>query len=245
MCFKPAMKDGDSKEALKADGLRIRDARKRASLTQDQLAQRLGVKQSVVSDWERGELASWKDYIPELTRALNLLPSYFAAGTTRASESQPVRYAEVVGEVQGGTFRLAVEYPPEDRFMLPAIPSPGYDRVPLRYLRVVGDSVNLLYPDGTFVLVVSTADTDVRSGDRVVVYSRQGELREATIKEIRVEPDGRIALWPRSTHPDHQEPIYLEAEEQDGPEIAYVVVGSYRPEERPPVPIQLAARRRG
>jgi phage repressor protein C with HTH and peptisase S24 domain len=113
----------------------------------------------------------------------------------------------------------------------------------LRALKVVGPSVNELYPDGSYVFVVSAADTDVRQGDKVVVFRRQGALCEATIKEVRVDDDGRVVLHPRSTHPDHQEPIYLEPEDQDGPEIAYVVVGSYRPEERPPPPIQIPRRR--
>lgn len=104
--------------------------------------------------------------------------------------------------------------------------------------------MDLLYPDGSFVIVVSSAETDVRHGDRVVVYRSQGELREATIKEVRVEADGRIGLWPRSSHPDHQVPIYLDDNDQDGPEIAYVVIGVYRPEERPPAPVQFKRRAR-
>lgn len=231
------MRDAESQAMLAEVGRRIREARKRVPLSQDELGRRLGVTQSVVSDWERGKLESWKEYLEPLARQLSVTPGYFAAGTTSARGAHPAMELPVVGEVQGGAFRLAVEYSPEARFFLPAIAAPGYDQVMRRYLKVVGDSVNELYPDGTYVCVVSTADTDVRPGDKVVVYSRQGELREATIKEVRVEEDGRIALWPRSTHPDHQAPIYLSDDDQDGPEIAYVVIGSYRPEERPPAPI--------
>jgi hypothetical protein len=108
--------------------------------------------------------------------------------------------------------------------------------------RFEGPSVNLLYPDGSFVIVADAADVDVRSGDKVVVYAAQGMLREATIKVVEQLADGRIALWPRSTHPDFQAAIYInpeDPEDQDRPIIAYVVVGSFAQETRPPPPIRL------
>jgi transcriptional regulator with XRE-family HTH domain len=226
-----------------AGGARIREARKAAGLTQSELGERVGVRQSVVSDWERGGLESWRDYVEAIARATGKPILFFNHGEIFSEHSPPARNIAVVGEVQGGAFRLALEYAPEDRVTVPVAPLPGYEGVQLRALRVVGPSVNELYPDGTFVIVASAADTDVRPGDKVVVYSRQGELREATIKELRVEPDGRIALWPRSSHPDHQAPIYLTDNDQDGPEIAYVVVGSFRQEDRPPPPLKLGKRR--
>lgn len=229
-------------ETLRAIGRRIRDARKKAGLSQADLGERVGVVQSVVSDWERGILESWRDHMEPLTRALKISPVYLVVENEAGPHVQPVGELEVIGEVQGGAFRLAREYPAEERYTVPVLPPPGYERVRLQALKVVGPSVNLIYPDGTFVIVASAHDTDVRDGDRVVVYAHKGEMTEATIKEVRVEPDGRIALWPRSSHPDHQEPIYLSTEDQTGPEIAYVVVGSYRPENRPPPPIAIRRR---
>lgn len=227
-------------------GLRIREARKAAGISQTDLAKQLGLPQSVISDWERGTLQSWRDYTDELCRVLNTEPGYFATQpeSSASVNTTSVREIPVVGEVQGGAFRMAYEFPPEERSAIPisADAYPAYRGVQLRALKVTGPSVNELYPDGTFVIVVSAADTDVRPGDKVVVFRRQGGLCESTIKEVRVE-DGRVVLHPRSTHPDHQEPIYLEDEDQDGPEIAFVVIGSYKAEERPPPPIQLRRRR--
>lgn len=127
--------------------------------------------------------------------------------------------------------------------MLPIAGVPGYAAVRLVGLKVSGSSMDLLYPDGSYVIVASAADTDVRHGDRVVVYRSQGELIEASIKEVRVEETGRVALWPRSTSPEHQDPIYLADDEQGGPEIAYVVVGRFSIEDRPPPPIQFKRRK--
>lgn len=127
--------------------------------------------------------------------------------------------------------------------MLPIAGVPGYAAVKLVGLKVSGSSMDLLYPDGSYVIVASADDTDVRHGDRVVVYRSQGELTEASIKEVRLEESGRVALWPRSTSPEHQSPIYLDDADQGGPEIAYVVVGRFSIEDRPPPPIQFKRRR--
>lgn len=150
----------------------------------------------------------------------------------------------MVGEVQAGVWRTAIEIPEEERVTLPVTGLPGYTGVQLVGLKVAGSSMDLVYPDGSYVIVASAADTDVRPGDRVVVYRSQGDLREASIKEVQVEPDGKIALWPRSTSPEHQVPIYLDDPEQGGPEIAYVVVGQFRAEERPPPPLAYLRKKR-
>lgn len=223
------------------DASRIREARKAAGLTQAELGERMSVTQSVVSDWENGKLLSWRDDPEKLAHAVQKPKGYFVAHTGTAS---PVTGIPVVGEVQAGAFKFALEIPPEERMVLPIVTLSGVKGVDQVALKVIGPSMDLLYPDGSYVIVIPAEDTDVRDGDRVVVYRTRGELREASIKELRVE-DGRIALWPRSTHPDHQLPIYLEDDDndQDGPEIAYVVIGSFRQEERPAPPIQLRPRR--
>lgn len=222
-------------------GRRIKEARKEAGLTQAELAERMGVTQSVVSDWERGELQSWRVNSDRLATALSKPRDHFSASDVSPLLTTGV---QVVGEVQAGVFRFAVEIPAAERPIIPVLPPPGYERLQSVAFKVVGPSMDLLYPDGSYVIAISAFDTDVRSGDRVIVYQTQGMLREATIKELRIEEDGRIALWPRSTHPDYQEPIYLEASDQDGPEIPYVVVASYQPEDRPAAALQRWVRKK-
>lgn len=232
-----ARRRDESQEFLRAAGLRLKAARKAEGLTQIELGQRLGVTQSVVSDWERGGLASWQENLAALQRHLRTDLSDLALTPLLTTASSPAQSIVVIGEVQGGAFRRALEYPPEERYQVPVTHGiTGYEGVPKWALKVIGPSVNLLYPEGTFVIVVRADDTEVCDGDRVVVYDRRGEFREATVKELRVEAGGRIALWPRSSHPDFQDPIYLDPGDemnQDGPEIAYVVIGSFRPEDRP------------
>jgi transcriptional regulator with XRE-family HTH domain len=221
-------------------GQKIRAARKAAGLTQAELASRLGVPQSVISDWENEKLKSFVDHAAAIHRALKIPLDVLL----RSSPISPVRGIEVVGMVQAGVWRNAVEWPPEERTLLPVVGVNGYEGARLSGLKVAGASMDLLYPDGSYVIVVSSEDTDVRHGDRVVVYRAKGELTEASLKEVRVDADGRVGLWPRSSSPEHQEPIYLEPGDQDGPEIAYVVVGRFSMEDRPAPAIQLRKRAR-
>lgn len=209
-------------------------------MSQTDLAQRIGVTQSVVSDWENGKLQSYGEHSAAIHRALKI-PLDELVPLTALS---PVTGIEVVGEVQAGVWRTATEFPSEDRESIPVVGVPGYGGVKLAALKVTGSSMDLLYPDGSYVIVVSAADTDARHGDRVVVYRAKGELQEASIKEVRVGQDGRVGLWPRSSSPEHQDPIYLDNDDQNGPEIAYVVVGRYSMEDRPPPPIQFKRRAR-
>lgn len=227
----------DQQERLKAAGLRLQKARKAAGLNQAELGLIVGLRQSVISDWEKGKLGSWRDYMAVLTRHLKLDASDPDLTGALIPDSHPAQSIVVVGEVQGGAFRRSVEYPPEERFTVPVAHTlPGYEDLEKWALKVVGPSVDLLYPPGSYIIVVSANDVPVHDGDKVVVYERQGELREATVKQLQVEDDGRIALWPRSSHPDFQQPIYLDPGDelnQDVPEIAYVVIGSFRLEDRP------------
>lgn len=214
----------------------IKRARLDAGLTQAELAERMGIPQSVVSTWESGASQSWRRYAERLASTLSMPKGHFVA----LEPGQPIgQGVVVVGEVQAGVFRAALEWSDEDRFQIPVGAVGGFEPDQLCALRVVGPSMDLVYPDGSYVIVARALDTDVRDGDRVVVHVQRGGLWEATLKEVRVEGDGRIALWPRSSHPEHQTPIYLDAGDQDAPRITYVVVARYAEERRPTAPPQV------
>lgn len=146
------------------------------------------------------------------------------------------RRIPVVGEVEAGAWRetVAREAYEIDEYL--ALDVLGYESARLKALKVVGPSMNKLYPPGRYVVIADPADAGVRDGDHVVVERRKGSMTEITLKEFVREDDGRIALWPRSDHPDFQEPIYMQSREetdQDGASIIGIVVADYRRRERP------------
>ena len=55
-------------------GDRIREARKKASLTQAELAEKIGVKRSVISKYENGSISPKYDTILKIAEVLNVLP---------------------------------------------------------------------------------------------------------------------------------------------------------------------------
>jgi hypothetical protein len=97
--------------------------------------------------------------------------------------------------------------------------------------------MDMVYPPGRYVVIAHPAEAGLRSGDHVVVERQRADLVEVTLKEFVIEEDGRAALWPRSSDPRYQEPIYLQGEEHDqtAPQIIGVVVADYAKRERPPL----------
>lgn len=148
---------------------------------------------------------------------------------------QPIgRSIPVVGEAGAGLWKEAhvrMAYEIEEHIHLDV---QGYERSHLTALKVVGPSMNLYYPPGRFVIVAPAAEAGIREGDHVVVERARDDLVEITIKELASE-DGRVALWPRSTDPAFQEPVYLSGndEDQTAPRIVGVVVADYSKRQRP------------
>lgn len=120
-------------------------------------------------------------------------------------------YVEVVGAVQAGIWREAIEWPAADRFTVPTLASarfPGRDRFALQ---VRGDSMNLCVADGSIVFCVRiVAEAEPRDNDLVVVQrgNDTGDV-EATLKRLK-DRSGVWWLMPESDNPEHA-PIRLGA----------------------------------
>lgn len=153
------------------------------------------------------------------------------------------RRVPVVGEVAAGIWKEAPVRQLEDVTEYLNLDVTGYERAELRAFKIVGPSMNLVYPDGRFVVTAHPAEAGLRFGDYVVVERSRTDLVEVTLKEF-VSENGRLALWPRSTHPDFQQPLYLkdpDEVEQVGITIIGVVVADYSKRDRPPIPFERRA----
>ena len=69
-------------------GDRIREARKAAGLTQRQLADRLGVSNTSISNWEKGLSRPDADMIQKLCVYLSLEPNYFYGTENAPADSR-------------------------------------------------------------------------------------------------------------------------------------------------------------
>lgn len=138
----------------------------------------------------------------------------------------------VKGVVAAGEWVEAFEWPESDWEIMTGRPDVIADLDHRFGLLVSGDSMNDVYPEGTYIECVSVfGRAEIAPGKKVVVLlHRDDGMVEATVKEL-AEIDGELWARPRSSNPAHQafkldepEPGILEIR------IAAIVVGSMRPE---------------
>lgn len=157
------------------------------------------------------------------------VPVWRISGDTPEPQSPTVIW--VSGSVEAGAFHEAVEWD-RSRWYAVDVPVPERFRRRAKALEVRGHSMDLEYRPGSVVVWVDFLDfRPPRNEDHVIVYaySTAGEI-ESTVKELRVDENGKRWLWPRSTKPEHQQPV-----DADNPpegvksiEIKGIVIGDYR-----------------
>lgn len=219
---------------------RLKRARKEAGYaTATAFHTKHGIPQSTYSMHESGRRPLDVPTAEKYGRLLNVSPAWLLYGSlTRVREKQEnIKLARtpVVGQVQAGAWVEAVEWPESQWSYIDIPPDVRFPHVHRFGLKVVGPSMDELYPDGSIVICVSTSETGriPNNNERVVIERHRPDgLIEATIKEYRVDGVGHVWLWPRSTHPEFQLPIRADDGTEDGTQVRIIglVIGSYRPE---------------
>lgn len=140
----------------------------------------------------------------------------------------------VVGIVQAGLWQADYVRPFDavDEFVNVG-PDPRFPGIKRCAFKVIGDSMNLLYPSGTTIIAVSFYDIAraPKTGEKVIVVRCVDGFEEATVKEIEIMKDGKVVLWPRSTNPEFSQAIvlpslsYLSDTPDDGCHPEYRIVG--------------------
>lgn len=182
----------------------------------------------------------WK-YYPKLKTLTALaaaagmeLPSILKDSETM--DTAPVRRnIPVLGDVRAGSWERIPDEP-DIREWLP-MEVPEYEGANLFAVRVVGRSMDLLYPDGTYVICAPPAEAGLQEGDCVLVRRRDSSGRaETTLKQIERRKGGGYMLMPRSSDQNHQDPLPLptsaDVANQEGIEILGVVLIAYNKDRR-------------
>lgn len=207
----------------------LKALRRKRGLSQAQLAELIGVEQPTVQRWESGKRMPDLDSLQTLAQVLGVTPGSLLDGDALAALG-PTLF--IKGEVAAGVWRSAAEWPESDWQTFTGR-SDVNAKVEHRFgLRLVGDSMDLLYPPGSIVECISVfGHTEALPGKRVVIVRKNDRQEyESTVKEL-VEQDGAMWAVPRSTNPAHH-PINLSEPEPGILEtrIVAVVVASIRPE---------------
>ena len=239
-------------------GARIKRVIKLKDSTYEKLADELGITRSAIGQWVSGRAAPKQENLAAIAEWANVNFNWLATGTGKMREQKSndsskysARIVRVQGEVQAGVW-----YPesPINFFNVDgdasldkykpgwAVDDPEYSDLKQFALRIVGNSINKLAPDGSLAVCVHYDDarSSIQEGDVVVVEQRRAGLTEATLKVARGSA-GKWELWPHSTDPDHQKPIKLNAkdnrdlENKDTEvEVIALVIGFYGPQGKVP-----------
>lgn len=170
-------------------GENLKKIRKAKKMTQKELAQKSGVKQSVISDLETGNARSTGSIL-ELATALGVTAEELKKGVfdeVSLTNVVPVvpRMAPVLSWVQAGTMTNveSVDMSQAEEWL----PLPEGDCEKCFYLKVQGLSNYPEFHEGDYILVDPTLPfCDMNSGDIVVVR----KFDDATFKRLVIEPDG-------------------------------------------------------
>lgn len=152
-----------------------------------------------------------------------------------AIETKPVN---VIGDVQAGVFKTAVEWPKGMQFEVKVPLEPPFDRIDTFGLRVLGPSMDQVFPSGSIIICALLHDMgrlfEIQSGRYVVVMRRSAATDEveASVKQFIRDEQGVAWLWPRSSHPEFQTPVRVEdlASSDDNDEVTVwaLVIAEYR-----------------
>lgn len=204
-------------------GENLKSIRKAKKMTQKELAQKSGVKQSVISDLETGNAKS-TGAILELANALGVTAEELKKGVIGELDNNvaPItaKLLPVLSWVQAGEM-TSVETinPTEINEWLPPLSADDPDGC--FYLRVVGVSNSPAYVEGDCILVNPKFQVcDLLSGDLIVVRNNT----DATFKKLVIESNDRKYL--QALNPNFH-PNIIEFEE--GTELVGLVIDAFRP----------------
>ncbi|SEQ71293.1 SOS-response transcriptional repressor LexA (RecA-mediated autopeptidase) [Faunimonas pinastri] len=173
------------------------------------LADAVGTTRQQLSRLENGHRKLSKEWAERLApplgvRAQDLMFELDERSTVEPGPEIDLSPQPVIGEVAAGLWLETEAEIDEPLDWLPFNPAPHLPKGASFILRVRGNSVDKIAPDGAFIVCLSLAQTGIaiKGGDLVVVERRrmQEGLREVTVKRVHEIPGG-FELVPESTDP--------------------------------------------
>lgn len=189
-------------------GENIRKYRERIGINQSELASRIGKTRSVISQYESDKIKPRMGTVEDLSAALGVRKSQLVDDSVEYRVvNLEEQFAEIplLGSIAAGT---PIEMLPVDETF--PCPMRYIDRYgeSLYYLRVVGNSVNRIIPDGYLALIAGS----VRTGSERDLFAVCVNGYNATIKHVRKLENG-VELVPDSYDPTIKSMVYDYADE--------------------------------
>lgn len=192
---------------------RIAELRRRAGITQRELADRLGITQQAVWYYENGRREIKSGMLIAMSEALGCTVSELlglepSEGVVLPHVSE-ISKVPIVGRIAAGTPREAFAQS-SDYCDTPSSLVEG--RSGCFWLVIAGNSMNRIFPDGALVLIDPSAE--VRNGDVAAVFVNGDD---ATIKRVYFEGDS-VRLHPESWDPEYKDRI-IDRSDPEAPEF--------------------------
>ncbi len=185
---------------------------KERGLSREDLADQIGCHPITISKLITGTQRLSDIWIEKIAGALNVTPGALF------DETPNIRLVPVRMHVQAGHWSESNEWPPDDQYMVPVPDDADLRGITLFAAETRGPSMNRRWPEGTVIVFTAGIETedDVIIGKRYIVeWERADGLREATVKTLWRDDDGKFWLLPESDDPRHQAPIALNGNEGD------------------------------
>jgi SOS-response transcriptional repressors (RecA-mediated autopeptidases) len=133
----------------------------------------------------------------------------------------------LIGQVEAGAWREACQLPENDWEYINYSVNENYKNKKIFALRVHGNSMNKVFPEGTILICCDIYDyeKEITDGKYVIAEHHKNDLCEATVKSYyRIDKD-TVVLKPESTDPRYIDIILREGKEEEC-QIKAVVISS-------------------
>lgn len=193
-------------------GERIAEARKALSLSQQQLADRLGTSQPTIQRYESNKRDLNSEKLIAMSAALGVTISYllgFDDDQVIPNRAHVMHSVPVLGCIAAGEAREAIQQAGEWHATRDELWR-GHERA--FWLVVSGDSMNRLFPEGSLVLI--DPDEEVRDGDVGAVFVNGDD---ATLKRVFFEGEA-VRLHPESHDAEYRDRV-IDRSDPDAPDV--------------------------
>lgn len=186
-------------------GEKIKELRKRDNISQQKLADALGLGQSTVAMWEKGKNSPEYDTLINIARIFNVSIDYLAGQKVGKTAFR----IPVLGYVRAGVPTEAVE----EILDYEDVVLTEYDIKDIFALRIKGDSMAPRMIEGDTVIVKK--QSDFTNGDICVALIGSGD---ATVKKV-IKKDTGIILMPLN---GNYEPLFFTPEEVENTPVTII-----------------------
>lgn len=184
----------------------LKKMRKSRGFSQSDMGAALGIAETNYNKLENSHTNLTLEKMERIAEVLNCDPVDLIANFMNT------RNVSVSGYVEAGAWSEAIEWDEDLRYEV-SVPDDEHLRpYHLHGLQTRGPSMNKRYPEGTVLIYTSIIETreEIVPGRRYIVEREKADgLREATVKTLSQDDDGKYWLMPESTSPHHQQPIEI------------------------------------